>query len=73
MDTIPQYRRIYEKKEELLPGENLAYMIKDIKRLPFKDFSEISSQDIDNGEIPEKEAEEKVNEEEEDDVTMEEK
>ena len=48
--AIPQYRKYYERHEDLLPNENLAYYIKDIKRLPFKDFSEISSQDIEKDE-----------------------
>ena len=37
--AIPQYRKFYEKHEELLPGEQLAYLIKDIKKLPNRDFS----------------------------------
>ena len=39
--AIPQYRKYYENHKDLLPGETLAYLIKDIKKLPNKDFSEV--------------------------------
>ena len=48
--AIPQYRRYYENHEDLLPNESLALLIKRIKRLPFKDFTEIPSQDIEKDE-----------------------